>query len=815
MRIVLFCWLLILFYHKVWAWTSEPVREIFSQKVEKAPVLDGKLNDEVWAQVPVEGNFIVHQPQFGSASIGKTEVRIVYTDQAIFVGAFLYDNPALIRRQITPRDGERQQDTDIFGVVFDTYRDRQNAFQFNVTAANVQSDMRISPARTEPDYTWDAVWDSRVSIVEKGWIVEMRIPYMSLRFSAAAIQDWGINFFRFIRRENEHSYWNPVNPEVNGFVNQFGSLKGLANLKPPLRLSFLPYLSAGFQTVPNNARRNTEVLNSGGLDVKYGINESFTLDATLIPDFGQVVSDNVVLNLSPFEIQFQENRPFFTEGTELFNKAGIFYSRRVGATPSGYYAAKQYAAENGYTMIRNPGITRLYNAAKFSGRNRHNLGIGVFNALAAPMHAEMQTTGGEMIHFETEPLTNYNIVVLDQALKNRSFLTLTNTNVWRSGTARDANVTAVDISLFDKKNRFNFFSATNYSRILNGPESYDGFKAVNRFAKVSGNWQWGITNNIESDRYDPNDLGLLRAPNEVSTEAFINWQQFVPNDKYIYRSYRLTVVQTNLYKPFVYTNLEYRASFMHVFKNFWDISLNISGQALWSDDYFEMRTPGVMVRKTPFLYGGIRGSTDSRKKLYVSYGGGFAEGPIDDDPFFNTRAGVRYRFSNKLSLELNWNREHDTGNFGYAFREASGKPVLGRRGVLNNQAILTGIYNFTPRMNLTFRARHYWSRVDYVAFFDVQPNGWWIDRPFVNGYDQNYNAFNLDAFFTWDFRLGSRLIVAWKNALAPDEYINGKLYSKYFDNLIQTLASPHSNEVTFRFIYFLDYSQFTGKKNKA
>ncbi len=793
-----------------------PVREVLSTKVETPPHLDGKLDEEVWEQAAdVATNFIVSQPQFGNASICSTRVSVLYTDQAIFIGAVLFDDPRKVRRQITPRDGERMQDTDVFGVVFDTYRDRQNAFQFNVTAANVQSDMRISSAQSAPDYSWDAVWDSRVSFNDKGWVVEMKIPYMALRFSSLAVQDWGINFFRFIRRENENSYWNPVNPEVGGFVNQFGDLKGLKNLQPPLRLSFLPYLSMGFQTVPHATGATTEMLSSGGLDVKYGMNESFTLDATLVPDFGQVVSDNVVLNLSPFEVQFQENRPFFTEGTELFNKAGIFYSRRVGARPSGYYDAQDYAAEKGYLMERNPAITRLYNAAKFSGRNRQNLGIGIFNAVAAPMHAEMRTPGGDMVKYETEPLVNYNIFVLDKALKNRSFVSFTNTNVMRNGAARDANVSAVNLSFYDKRNRFNFYSGTNFSQVFDGDAGYNGFKTVNRFAKVSGNLQWGVTSNIESERYDPNDLGVLTAPNEVSTEAFINYQQFVPDEKFNYRSYRLSVVQTNLFKPLVYTNLQYNSSFLHVFKNFWDISLNFSGQAKWSDDYFEMRTPGVMVHKTPYWVAGLSGSTDSRKKLYVSYGFSFAEGPIPDDPYYNIRGSVRYRFSNRFSLDLNNRYENDAGNFGYAYREANGTPVLGRRALTNNTLIMSGIYNFTPRMNLTFRARHYWSSVNYVAFFDVKPDGWWTDRPFVEGKDQNYNAFNLDAFFTWDFRLGSRIIVAWKNALGPEEVIDGKKYTGYIQNLGQTLASPHSNEVTFRFIYFLDYNQIAGKKTKT
>src|SRR5207247_3242531 len=132
------------------------------------------------------------------------------------------------------------------------------------------------------------------------------------------------------------SFWNPVDPQVNGFVNKFGEFTGLKNIQPPLRLSFSPYVSTGYRSTPLNNGYINEWLRNGGMDVKYGINESFTLDATLIPDFGQVVSDNVINNLSPFEVKFEEHRPFFTEGTEIFNKAGLFYSRRVGETPKGY-----------------------------------------------------------------------------------------------------------------------------------------------------------------------------------------------------------------------------------------------------------------------------------------------------------------------------------------------------------------------------------------------------------------------------------------------------------------------------------------------
>jgi hypothetical protein len=191
----------------------------------------------------------------------------------------------------------------------------------------VQSDARISGgggnSGTE-DRNWDAVWESQVKITNNAWQVEMKIPYMSLRFAKKQLQDWGINFYRNVRRTNETSYWSTVNPNVSGFVNQFGTIKGFENLQPPLRLSFLPYITTGYSTVPTNAGRvNNKILN-GGMDVKWGINESFTMDMTLIPDFGQVISDNVVLNLSPFEQQFNENRSFLQRELSCLIKLEFF-----------------------------------------------------------------------------------------------------------------------------------------------------------------------------------------------------------------------------------------------------------------------------------------------------------------------------------------------------------------------------------------------------------------------------------------------------------------------------------------------------------
>jgi hypothetical protein len=797
---------------------NEPERSLKAVKISSSPKIDGILNDAAWQNVIPAESFIVNSPNYGAPSSVQTRVYVVYDDAAIYIAAYLYDDPKLIRKQLTPRDGESRQDVDYFSVFFDTYNDDQNGFQFLVTSRNVQSDGRLSPNLNSQfgppsDYSWDAVWESKTSFQKDGWVVEMRIPYFSLRFAQKDVQDWGLNFMRFTRRNNELTYWNNINPNQNGFVNQFGRLSGLEGLQPPLRLSFLPYVTTGYRNVPSPGGRTKEWLRNGGMDVKYGINESFTLDATLIPDFGQVISDNVINNLSPFEVQFQENRPFFTEGTEIFNKAGLFYSRRVGATPRGYYAAR--AMENdSIDVIKNPGIVQLYNATKFSGRTRKKLGIGIFNAVGAPMYAEIENTNTKIRErILTEPLTNYSVIVLDQALQGRSSVTLTNTNVTRNGTARDANVTGLDISLFDKTNRFALRTKADYSKIM-GSNPYDGFRTYINLGKVSGKVQYSLTNNLESDRYDPNDLGILGAPNEFVTIAAVSYNQLTPTDKYNSYSYSFNVRHEMLYKPFKFANTRFNGRAFWFFKNFWDVSISTTLNPWWQNDYFDLRTPGKFLKKVPWAFLNVEGSSDSRRRLFGRWGLGFAESvDIKNDAYYFIRGGVRYRFNDRLSLDVNVNRTSDRGQFGYAFvREANGDPIIGRRQNTDFTTLVTGIYNFTPRMNITLRGRHYWNKVTYVSFFNVKEDGFWTDRPFIPGRDQNVNVWNLDMFYTWDFNYGSRLIIGWKNWLGNDFQLNGDRFNNYTKNFTQVLQEPHGNEVTVRLIWFIDYMKLRRKK---
>ena len=788
-------------------------------KTVQAPRIDGLLNDDAWQEAPVLTDFIQNSPSPGSPASSKTVVRILYDNTAIYVGAYLFDDPSLIRKQFTARDGEQMRDVDYFSVFFDTYHDKQNGFQFLVTTANVQSDARVSPTYSGEfgsygDKTWDAVWESKVSMQKDGWVVEMRIPYVSLRFSKKEVQDWGLQLLRFTRRNNETDFWNPISPAVNGFANQFGQLSGLQHIEPPLRLSFSPYVTTGFRTSPVGNGYLNEWLRNGGMDLKYGLNESFTLDATLVPDFGQVISDNVVNNLTPYEVQFQENRQFFTEGTEIFNKAKLFYSRRVGALPGGYYSVIGMAeSDPDLEIVRNPTSTQLYNAVKFSGRTKNKLGIGIFNAVTAPMKATLRNKiTREETTIETEPLANYNILVLDQAFKGRSSLTFTNTNVMRNGAARDANVSALDFALYDKRNLHALQGTARYSKIWSS-SGYDGYNTTLRYGKVSGNWQYYVMGNVESKNYDPNDLGILQAANEISYRGSISYRRYKPSRSLIDYSYTLLPRLQYLYKPYAYNRFDVQARGFWLFRNFWDLSVVAGVVPGWESNYFELRTDGRALRYPSNYSLEASGSTDSRKKAFVNFGLVYAVAPEFSNTYRSVSLGMRYRFGDRFSLDLQTSSHFEDNQLGYAFmRETNGEPIVGFRKNRDFTSVLSGIYNFAYRLNLTLRARHYWNKVNYASFHNVDNRGDLISRPFISGQDDNVNVFNVDAFLTWDFRLGSRLILGYKNWLGSDETIQfNSGQNNYLRNLSKTFDLRHGNEVTVRFIYFLDYNQLRRK----
>lgn len=779
--------------------TGEAVR------IEHPPKLDGELDDACWAKATPLVGFITNSPAFGQAAAEKTEVRLVYTDEAVYVGAYLYQSAGTIRTDLSARDGSATADALHIGL--DTYRDRQNAFRFQVTAGGVQTDSRMSPEGI--DLGWDAVWDSKVKLQSDGWVVELRIPFSAIRFPRQPVQTWGMQIARQIQYVNEFSTWSPVDPNGGGALPQWGNLDGVRDIKPPLRLAFSPYLAASVQRSPLTEETDTYSTSrsvSGGMDVKWGLSESYTLDATLIPNFGEVQSDNLIRNLTPFEVQYEERRQFFTEGAELFSKGNVFYSRRIGGLPRGFFAAASAAGE-GETLLKNPSQTQLYNATKFSGTTRSKLGIGVLNAIAAPTNATIRVEStGEERRFETSPLTNYNIAVLNQALPHNSAISFTNTNVMRQGIARDANVSAMAFNLRDAGNEYEVFGSGQHSAVWNSKDTIDltantGFGYAVGVRKVRGTWTGSLSHSATSEGYDPSDMGLFRRVNFSRVSGGIAYGNFQRRGDIAATYAEFNVINTWLRAPFQWESLALDAyASITTVKNS-TASLIFFSRPIWFYDYFEPRTPGAKYRHAPYVFFGPGFSTNSADRLFAEFRVLFGESPIPNDPYIGIELSPTWVVNDHFRLTGAINLSKDHSNFGFVTKRSDADIIFGRRNITTFDNALSAQYLFGPRMNLSVRARHYWFQLYYHEYLHLENDGTFTPSDWDGAADENFNQFNLDFVYTWQFAPGSFLNLIWKDAIFAGDGVRGDSFGRNWD---KTFHAPQDNTITLKLIYWLD-----------
>lgn len=782
-------------------------KNAFVQRTDSEIQVDGIFDEDAWRDAPVATNFIQNNPRPGKPASQNTEVRMLYDDVAIYVGATLYDvHNDSIARQLSQRDNT--ENADIFAVYFDTYNDRLNAFQFMVTASGVKVDVRISQAGD--DLSWDAVWHSQVHIADGNWYVEMKIPFSALRFPKKDVQQWGINFFREIRRYREQSYWNHINPAIDGFVNQFGVLNGISDVQADTRLFFFPYASAYVENVSSpQLGSETNTIFNGGMDIKYGINDAFTLDVTLIPDFGQVLPDNEVLNLSPFEVFFVERRQFFTEGTELFNKGDIFYSRRIGGTPVNYSRVASSLAP-GEKIVENPQETQLINSTKFSGRTNSGLGIGVLNSVTAPSYATIEGADGVKRREMTNPFSNYNVFVLDQNLKNNSYISLINTSVWREGADYDANVTATDFKFMDKTNTWQAAGIGAVSQKYGTDSGTDiGYSYFIDLGKVSGNFQYGLEHQLETDRYDPNDLGFLAANNEMATRLKLAYNVFEPYSIFLRSWTNFSFNHFRLYNPSVFTGVTSEFSHRMLFKGFLMTNVSLTAAPIGWKDYFETRTFDQYYQ-APRQYG-VGGwiSSDYSKVLAIDADFNYLDMHENNRHEFSYGISPRWRVSDRLFLITESNFIDQFDDIGFVNRDAEENIVFGKRDRRTIENLFTARYNFGPNMDIFFRLRHYWSKAEYDAYYTVGPEGSLNPTDYAVIHDVNFNVFNIDLAFTWIFTPGSELSVVWKNVIneAGDE-----IPDTYFNNVENLLDLPQLNSLSVRVLFFVDYLWLKKKK---
>ena len=402
---------------------------LVAEPVEPGAIdLDGRLDEAAWGGAAVASGFVQQRPNPGRPPSEPTEARVLYDGKALYVGMRMADSqPARIDARLGRRDAYLE--TDWATVMVDSYDDDRTAFMFRVNPAGVRVDRLLFDDVNE-DQSWDAVWDVATSVDEGGWTAEFRIPLSQLRFrGGAAVQAWGLNVQRVHFRTGETSLWAPILPSDQGYVSRFGVLADLRGLTPPRQLEVVPYLAAAVERVPGDAAdpfySETEAAPRAGADLKYGVTSDLTLAATVNPDFGQVEADPAQVNLGGFELFFEERRPFFVEGTDVFslqprrffanNRPNLLYTRRIGRAPQRgqFVPASAYdaATDAGAVYTDAPQQSTILGAAKLSGRVGR-FSVGLLNATTGNEYGRYRAfdgAGGVVADDRAlvEPLTNY------------------------------------------------------------------------------------------------------------------------------------------------------------------------------------------------------------------------------------------------------------------------------------------------------------------------------------------------------------------------------------------------------------------------
>ena len=781
--------------------TDRKRKTIKAVRVEKAPKIDGVLDDEAWKNAELATDFVILRPENGQlvSKEYQTTVKVIYDDNAIYISAKMLDpDPKNIPREFAVRDNFTI--ADFFLVTINPNDDGQNPFEFIVQSTGNQADAKVSNGNE--DFNWSAVWDSAAKIDNEGWVAEMEIPYRALRFANRDVQSWGFNFHRRLELLNQQHTWTFIDNAVGRWTQYDGLVTDLTNIKPPTRLNLYPYASA----ITNTFQGETEFDWNVGMDIKYGLTENFTLDATLIPDFSQVGFDDVVLNLSPFEQQFTEQRQFFTEGTELFNIAGLFYSRRIGGPPIDQFnVASTLTADE--EIIDYPNKTTMINAIKVSGRTKKGLGIGFFNAITEETTAKIvNNSTGEIREEVIDPFTNFNIMVLDQQFNQNSNISLINTNVTRDGRFRDANVTALDWHIETKDSRYNAdgsFRMSNISDDIFNPRT--GYTFDNSFGYNSGNWFWEIGYNFENKDFNPNDLGILFTNDQQTIYGNIGWRT-VQNTKNFNR---------------IWVNFYNNLNFQHFSGIYTGYFAGVGGSAQTRErfsfggffnygsenkDFFEPRqgtTSGVFFLQPERKNVNGWFSTNSQKKFQLN--GSVFYTNFKNNPKVGYGFGIRprYRFSNQVSLTYNLNYNRTDDDQGFVDQDAN-NIIFGFRDRKSFTNSVTGKYSFNTNSSLSLSFRHFWEAVTYNGYGNLNADGNLDPNTTYVGNNVNFNNWNLDLNYFWQFAPGSQLIAFYRNSIFN---AGNNANQTFFENLDNLFNESQRHTVSIRLVYFIDYNK--------
>ncbi len=507
-------------------------KSIMAVRTAVPPVIDGRIDEPDWQRAPVAGGFLQLVPVEGAPASEPTEVRFLYDDDALYVACIMRDaEPLGIVARLARRDDEVEADG--VSLRIDTFHDHQTNVEFSVSAAGVKTDIQQYDDGRSEDASWDVVWDVRTRITPEGWTAEFRIPFRALRFSPAAEQDWGLQILRQISRKKESDYWVLIPKSESGWTSRFGHLVGLRNIPAPSGVEVLPYVLGTERMVPVSPEYPTgkQLTGNAGVDLTYHPSTDLTINAAFNPDFGQVEADPEVLNLSTFETFYPEKRPFFVEGSQIFQfntfggGSGLFYSRRIGRP------LEADAPDSG-AILSQPHFATILGAAKVSGKTTGGLSFGVLESVTGREDARLMDAQGRAYNQDVEPLSNYALVRVRQDVLDGSNVGMILTGVHRDGRlpaytgGLDWNLKTADASY-----RLDGFWAASHA-MPNGVPRDGSAGKIGLWKDGGEHWRGGVSVDYTSPGFYINDVGYFRRPNDFGSSLEVQYREDRPAEWY-------------------------------------------------------------------------------------------------------------------------------------------------------------------------------------------------------------------------------------------------------------------------------------------